>query len=304
MDRLMKSLEEVFNSSNHDLVAENANTNGKSPTGMMSLAASESAKEYAKKLLDKDVLEAYEDGYLHVHDFDFYATKTLTCCQIPLGKLLKNGFKIGNCYIREPKSIDTAIQLTAIILQSNQNMQHGGQSIPNFDFDLAPYVSKSYERHYKEILYTLNIVNGQKGVNYEDVERLAWEKTEEETFQACEAFIHNANSMLCRNGAQVPFVSVNFGLDTSKEGRMVSKCLMRAQYHGLGDGSTPIFPILIWKLKKGISSQKGDPNYDLYLQALKTSAKRLFPTYVNVDAPFNLEHFDPKHPENAIATMG
>ena len=189
-------------------------------------------------------------------------------------------------------------------LSPHESVETLGQSIPNFDFDLAPYVSKSYEKHYKEILYTLNIVNGQVKVDYEDVERLAWEKTEKETFQACEAFVHNANSMLCRNGAQVPFVSVNFGLDTSKEGRMISKCIMRAQYHGLGDGSTPIFPILIWKLKKGISSQKGDPNYDLYLQALKTSAKRLFPTYVNVDAPFNLEHFDPKHPENAIAVMG
>ena len=180
----------------------------------------------------------------------------------------------------------------------------GGQSIPNTDFDLAPYVTKSFEKNYKEILYTLDMVNGQKDVDLGEVEKLAWKKTEEQTMQAMEAFVHNANSMLCRNGSQVPFVSVNFGLDTSKEGRMISRCLMRAQYHGLGDGSTPIFPILIFKLKKGITSEKGNPNYDLYLQALKTSAKRLFPTYVNVDAPFNLEHFDPKHPENAIAVMG
>lgn len=301
MDRyeeLMRSADDIFNYSDIDLSNENANTNGRSPVGMLSLIASESSKMYAEKLLNDKVLEAFKEGYMHVHDFDFYATGTTTCCQLPLGKLLGKGFYVGECYMRQPQSISTALALTAIALQSNQNNQHGGQAIANFDFDLAPYVAKSYEKHKQSILEILG-----EDVDNEMVKKLAWKRTKEECKQACEGFVHNANSMLCRNGCQVPFISINFGLDTTPEGRMVSKCIMKAQQRGMGDGTTPIFPILIFKTKTGVNFQKGDPNYDLYELAIDTTSKRLFPNFVNCDVEFN-QNPDSDDPRDAIATMG
>lgn len=294
--QLANQFEEIVSSSNQDLIQENANTDGKSPMGMMSLFASTSSKAYTvENLLSEDVKQAYLDGYIHIHDMDFYPTGTTTCCQIPLKKLLKDGFDTGHGHMREPNNIMSAMALTSIILQANQNQQHGGQAIPNFDYDLAPYVKKTFNKNVK----LLQSVNADV-----DIEIKAWELTDKDVYQACEAFIHNANSMHSRGGSQVPFISINYGLDTSKEGRMVVKNMLVATQKGLGNGETPIFPIQIFKVKDGINSKKGDPNYDLFRLSLETTAKRLFPNYVFVDAPFNLQYYKEDDPETHIATMG
>lgn len=296
--KLNEQIEQILNSSNQDLINENANTDGQSPMGMMGLFASALSKEYALNLLADDVRTAFEDGFIHIHDFDYYLTGTTTCCQLPLGKMLETGFKVGDCYMRPPRSITSAMALSSILIQSNQNQQHGGQSYPNWDFDLAPYAELSYEKHKKALLaMDLDLSSDQ-------IEKLADEKTKQETFQAAEAFVHNANSMLSRNGMQVPFVSINFGLDTSKFGRMVSEQTLLAQMAGLGDGSTPLFPILVFKLKKGINTEPNDPNYDIYRVALKCLSERLFPNFQFVDTPFNSQGFDIDDPSTHIATMG
>lgn len=299
LEKLLETVNEIFGATNHDLITENANTNGKSPNGQLSIVASELAKEFVvDKLLSNDVRKAYENGMIHIHDMDFYGTGTTTCCQIPLGKILETGFYVGDCYMRKPTSITSAMALASIIVQANQNCQHGGQSFPNWDFDLAPYVEATYKKHFKE-LKAMNLTT-----NKHKLIRIAMQKTKNDLDQASEGFIHNCNSMLCRNGQQTPFLSINFGLDTSKWGRMVSQSIMEMQMKGLGNGATPIFPILIWKCKKGINVLQDDPNYDLYKLALECTSKRLFPNFVNVDAPFNLQYFDPAKPEHAIATMG
>lgn len=299
---LMNTVDSIVNISDKDLSCENANTNGSSPVGMLSLIASETSKEYAvRHLLDPAVRQAMKEGFLHIHDMDFYATGTTTCCQLPLDKLLGNGFYVGECYMRPPQSIMTAMALASIALQSNQNNQHGGQAYANFDFDLAPYVYKSYEKHFRNIVGAVQACGSD--FDEDKVRKLAWERTREETYQASEAFVHNANSMLCRNGSQVPFISINFGLDTSPEGRLVSEMIMKAQQKGMGDGTTPIFPILIWKVKKGVNFNPEDPNYDLYQLAIETTSKRLFPNFVNCDVEFN-HNPDSDDPRDAIATMG
>lgn len=296
--RLEKEIKEIVGAENQDLIQENANTDGKSPMGIMSLIASSTAKEYALDMLAEDVREAFNDGYIHIHDFDFYATGTTTCCQIPLGKVLKDGFNVGNCFMREPQSISSAMSLASILIQSNQNQQHGGQSFPHFDFDLARYAEKSYNRHKRDLL-ALDL-----GLSEEKVEQIAMKKAEDETYQGAESFVHNANSMLTRNGMQVPFVSINFGLDTTTFGRMISRNILKAQKAGLGDGSTPLFPILVFKVKAGINLNPEDPNYDLYELSLDCLSKRLFPNFQFVDTPFNSPGFDPKDPSTHIATMG
>lgn len=296
--KLEQEIKEIVGSENQDLIQENANTDGKSPMGIMSLIASSTAKEYAMNMLPDDVREAFNDGYIHIHDFDFYATGTTTCCQIPLGKVLAEGFTVGNCFMREPQSISSAMSLASILIQSNQNQQHGGQSYPHFDFDLAKYAEKSYLKH-KRSLEELNLE-----IATDKIEEIAMKKAEDETYQGAESFVHNANSMLTRNGMQVPFVSINFGLDTSKFGRMVSRNVLKAQMAGLGDGSTPLFPILVFKVKEGINLNPEDPNYDLYQLSLDCLSKRLFPNFQFVDTPFNSVGFDPKDPSTHIATMG
>lgn len=271
-----------------------------SPMGMMLLFASASSKAYTiDHLLTEDVKKAYNDGYIHIHDLDFYASGTTTCCQIPLAKILKNGFNTGHGHMREPKSITSALALTSIVFQSNQNNQHGGQSIPTFDYDLARYVRLTFE-NYKKLIREVMLL----GDNLEEklVEK-AWELTEREVFQACEAFIHNSNSMHSRGGAQVPFISINLGTDTSKEGRMITKNILLATQKGLGDGETPIFPIIVFKVKNGVNFNEGDPNYDLYRLSLETTSRRLFPNYLFIDAPFNLQYYNGT-PESEIATMG
>ena len=295
---LFEQFKEIVDSSNLDLVQENANIDGLSPMGMMGLFASASAKHFTiEHLLSKDVKQAYLEGYIHIHDLDFYASGTTTCTQIPIAKILKDGFNTGHGHMREPNSINSAMSLTNIIVQANQNMQHGGQSLPCFDYDLAPYVRKTFERK-------LTLVKELASDFTEDyAEERAWDLTEKAVYQACEAFIHNSNSMHSRGGGQTPFLSINLGTDTSKEGRMITKNFLLATQKGLGNGETPIFPIIVFKIKEGVNLNENDPNYDLYRLSLETTSKRLFPNYVFIDAPFNLQYYDGT-PESEIATMG
>ncbi|WP_217588469.1 anaerobic ribonucleoside triphosphate reductase [Lentibacillus saliphilus] len=294
-DLITEQFREIVDSSNQDLTQENANTDGKSPMGMMSLFGSISAKAYTvEHLLSDDVKRAYEAGYIHIHDLDFYATGTTTCVQIPLGKVLKDGFNTGHGCIREPSNIISALALTSIILQANQNQQHGGQAIPMFDYDLAPYVKKTYQKKCT-MLQDLGFTG--------DLDKKAWELTEKDTYQACEAFIHNSNTMHSRGGNQVAFISINYGTDQSREGRMIVKNMLLATQAGLGSGETPIFPIQVFKVKDGVNLNAGEPNYDLFRLSLETTAKRLFPNYTFIDAPQNLMYYDGS-PRSEIATMG
>lgn len=296
--KLQTSFREIVEVSNQDLIQENANVDGRSPMGQMSKFASESSKFYTKEnLLSSTTMQAMEDNYMHVHDLDFYASGTTTCCQIPLGKLLKNGFSTGHGHMREPNDITSAMALASIIFQSNQNMQHGGQSMPMFDVDLASYVKKTYHKHMKRLQSYPLSVEGK------EIEDIAWKETERDVYQSCEAFIHNCNSMHSRGGAQVPFVSVNYGTDTSKEGRMLIKNMLLATQAGLGKGETPIFPIQIFKMKKGVNFEANEPNYDLYQLALQTTAKRLFPNFSFIDSTFNSMYYDGSH-ESEVSYMG
>ncbi|GGM32129.1 ribonucleoside-triphosphate reductase [Paraliobacillus quinghaiensis] len=297
-DALLASLNEIVDASNQDLIQENANVDGQSPMGQMSKFASEAAKHYAKKMmLGADVTEAIEENFIHPHDLDFMPTGTTTCCQIPLGAILKDGFNTGHGYMREPNDIVSAMALASIVFQSNQNMQHGGQSYPMFDYDLAPYVHKTYLKHKKRL------AGYETTYQAEEIERIAWEETDRAVYQACEAFVHNCNSMHSRGGGQVPFVSINYGTDTSAEGRLLVKNILLATKAGLGNGETPIFPIQIFKMKKGINFEVDEPNYDLYQLALETTAKRLFPNFSFIDSTFNGQYYNGT-PESEVAYMG
>ncbi|CAM3612933.1 anaerobic ribonucleoside triphosphate reductase [Aeromicrobium ponti] len=297
-EELLAALTEIVDLSNQDLIQENANVDGQSPMGQMSKLASETAKFYTKnRILSEEVIQAINDNYLHPHDLDFMATGTTTCCQIPLGKLLKGGFNTGHGFMREPNDISSALALSSIILQSNQNMQHGGQSYPLFDYDLAPYVHKTYCNHLKRLKsYPITLT-------LEEIEELAWKETDRDVYQASESFIHNCNSMHSRGGGQVPFISINYGTDTSKEGRLLIKNILLATKAGLGNGETPIFPIQVFKIKKGINFDTEEPNYDLYQLALVTTAKRLFPNFSFIDSSFNKPFYDGT-PDSEVAYMG
>ncbi|WP_339321425.1 anaerobic ribonucleoside triphosphate reductase [Paenibacillus sp. FSL W8-0194] len=296
-ERLWRSFDDMLQDGNPDLLQENANVDGKSPMGLMSKFASESAKMYAaEQLLSPEVKEAIEQNLIYPHDLDFYASGTTTCCQIPLGKLLRGGFNTGHGHMREPQDIKSAMALASIILQANQNQQHGGQAFPMFDADLAPYVRKTFEKKLR-LLRELPLQDDF------DREREAWSMTERDVYQACEAFIHNANSMHSRGGGQVPFISVNYGTDTSECGRMLIKQLLLATQRGLGHGETPIFPIQIFKVKSGVNFHPGDPNYDLYRLALETTARRLFPNFAFLDSPFN-KAYDRGTKESEVCYMG
>ncbi len=322
-----------------DSKRENANIDGNTAMGTMLHYGSAISKEFSKAyLIKKKFTEAHENGDIHIHDLDFLAMGTTTCCQIDLNKLFKNGFSTGHGHLREPSNIISYSALAAIAIQSNQNDQHGGQSIPAFDFYLAPGVLKTFKKQFKQVLcdfldltdfikfvslksiikdidrlqsidVDLNIFeNYYKGS--EEVEKIfkkAYEKalkqTERLTFQAMEAFIHNLNTMHSRAGAQVPFSSINFGTDTSPEGRMVIKSYLLANDAGLGHGETPIFPISIFKVKEGVNYNEGDPNYDLLKLACKVSAKRLFPNFSFIDAPFNIDKYKGTY-ETEVAYMG
>lgn len=295
--QLSASIDRILEGQDRDLMQENANVDGRSPMGIMSKMASESSKWYVMNhLLSDEARVAMEANLLYPHDLDFYSTGTTTCCQIPLGKILKQGFNTGHGHMREPQDIKSALALASIILQANQNQQHGGQAYPMFDYDLAPYVAKTYNKHVK-YLSSLPLAPDY------DVDEEAWRLTERDVYQACEAFIHNSNSMHSRGGGQVPFISINYGTDTSKEGRMLIKQLLLATQAGLGNGETPIFPIQIFKLKSGVNFQPEDPNVDLYELALQTTAKRLFPNFAFLDAPFNAQ-YDQGNPESEACYMG
>ncbi len=319
---------------------ENANVDGDGPMGTMLHFGSTVSREFAKAyLMDAKYARAHDEGYIHIHDLDFWAMGTTTCTQIDLNKLFKNGFSTGHGYLRTPNSIMSYAALAAIAIQSNQNEQHGGQSIPAFDYYLAPGVLKSFKKEFKQTLYDLlefegfiELVNFNKIIEiidklesiefdfglFKDIlyksEKLkeilhnaykkALQKVDRYTYQAMEAFIHNLNTMHSRAGAQVPFSSVNFGTDTSKEGRMVIKNYLLAVDAGLGHGETPIFPISIFKVKEGVNYFEEDPNYDLFRLACKVSAKRLFPNFSFLDSTFNKPFLKEGDYDTEVGYMG
>ncbi|MDR1798166.1 MAG: anaerobic ribonucleoside triphosphate reductase [Clostridiales Family XIII bacterium] len=354
---LMRTLDELTNkdASESNAKRDNANIDGDTAMGIMLKYGSESAKDYyEKKILTREQSEAHVGGDIHIHDFDFY-TLTTTCCQIDVDRLFQGGFSTGHGHLREPNSIHSYAALACIAIQSNQNDQHGGQSIPNFDYGLAPGVRKTYKKLYisnftkalalladgledtlsedivkavfaeiekrtglyprllSDVEYTKQEIAAftALGVDEETLERVhgfaqkaADKETDREVKQAMEALVHNLNTMHSRAGAQTPFSSINYGTDTSPEGRMVTKNVMLATEEGLGGGETAIFPIHIFKVKDGVSYNPGDPNYDLFRLACRVSAKRLFPNFSFLDAPFNLQYYREGQPETEVAYMG
>ena len=350
--RLMKVYEDLtFKSSlENDIKRENANIDGDTAMGTMLKYGSEGAKQFCEMfILDTEHSKAHREGDIHIHDMDFY-TLTTTCCQIDLLRLFEGGFSTGHGYLREPKDIRSYSALACIALQSNQNDQHGGQSVPNFDFSLAPGVAKTFRRSYRdnlakaldlhagldlseELARTLleevekssglqPVFDGKNGFDQAMLARLsetvgdsaekvltftrkyAVKGARSATYQAMEALVHNLNTMHSRAGAQVPFTSLNYGTDTSAEGRLVSECLLLATEAGLGNGETSIFPIHIFKVKEGVNYNPGDPNYDLFQLAIRVSAKRLFPNFSFLDAPYNKQYYQPGKPETEVAYMG
>jgi ribonucleoside-triphosphate reductase len=329
MHKFLKSLENLGMKSaiEEDAKRENANIDGNSAMGTMLQYGSTVSREFSKDyLMKKKFADAHDNGDIHIHDMDFMPMGTTTCMQIDLNKLFKDGFSTGHGHLREPNSIISYSALAAIAIQSNQNDQHGGQSIPAFDYYLAPGVLKTFKKQFKQAIYELldftnfiDFVNMNKVAKeidklnsiefeinkfenfYKENEQLekifkksydtAMAKTNRETFQAMEAFIHNLNTMHSRAGAQVPFSSINFGTDTSPEGRMVMKNYLLALDEGLGHHETPIFPISIFKVREGTNFNPGDPNYDLFKLSCKVSAKRLFPNFSFMDAPFNKQYY-------------
>lgn len=285
-----------------DLKRDNANINGDTPMGAMLQYGANSAKEYnLDYLVRPEIADLHREGWIHIHDLDFYAWTT-TCTQIELRSLFDGGFDTGHGHLRPPKSIGSYAALAAIAIQSNQNDQHGGQSIVDFDYAMAEGVRYTYDKYLKEaadIASTLGSPN-----NEEWKHTYALNKTTRDTYQAMEGFIHNLNTMHSRAGAQVPFSSINYGTDTSWEGRLAIEQLLLATEAGLGRGETPIFPIQIFRVKEGVNYNPGDPNYDLFQLAMRCSAKRLFPNFSFIDAPFNLQYYKPGHPETEVAYMG
>ena len=352
--RLMCTLRDITfsDASKSDLKRENANIDGDTAMGTMLKYGSESAKHfYVSMMLKPEHSRAHQDGDIHIHDLDFYSL-TMTCCQIDLKQLFAGGFNTGHGHLRAPKDIRSYAALAAIAIQSNQNDQHGGQSIPNFDYAMADGVRITYKK-----LYTANMIKALTLLTEQDeseiaekvkklhkemeevhlvatlepnesfkeaearelkklfdasvvehaqkfTEKEAYTETDKATFQAMEAFVHNLNSMHSRAGAQTPFSSINYGLCTEPEARMVMKNLLLTTEEGLGGGETAIFPIQIFRIKSGINLHEGEPNYDLFKLACRVSAKRLFPNFSFQDAPYNLQYYKPGHPETEIAYMG
>lgn len=351
--RLMKVYEDLtFKSAkDSDLKRENANIDGDTAMGTMLKYGSVGAKEfYEMYVLDPKHAKAHAEGDIHIHDMDFY-TLTTTCCQIDLRKLYKNGFSTGHGYLRTPNDISSYAALACIAIQSNQNDQHGGQSIPKFDYDMADGVKKTFKHRYRDNIHralallanvtdSMDIakkiaenIEKEKGLvptlandnGYQEAEaemlsafanaetvkkvqdfafKTAVKETDRATYQAMEALVHNLNTMNSRAGAQTPFSSINYGTDISIEGRMVIKNILLAEEAGLGNGETPIFPIHIFKVKDGVNYNPTDPNYDLFKLACRVSAKRLFPNFSFIDAPFNIPYYKPGNPDTEIAYMG
>ena len=351
--RLMKVYEDLTfkEAKDNDTKRENANIDGDTAMGTMLKYGSEGAKQfYEMFILKPEHSDAHKEGDIHIHDMDFL-TLTTTCCQIDILKLFKGGFSTGHGHLREPNDIHSYSALACIAIQSNQNDQHGGQSIPSFDYGMAPGVAKTYSKLYKQnMIKALELLTDNTEISeiatdvfkkiydehnlvqslehnkkYTDLEQKylsafideniiskaqefarnkAEKETDRNTYQAMEAFVHNLNTMHSRAGAQIPFSSINYGMDTSPEGKMVIKNLLLATEEGLGNGETPIFPIHIFRVKEGVNYNPGDPNYDLFKLACRVSAKRLFPNFSFMDAPFNLKYYKPGHPETEIAYMG
>ncbi len=315
---------EIIEAKSNDITRENANMNTDTPAGMMMKFASETTKPFVDDyLLSPEVRDAVNAGYLHIHDKDYYPTKSLTCVQHPLDKILKYGFNAGHGESRPAKRIETASIIGCISMETAQNEMHGGQAIPAFDFYLAPFVRSSYIEEVKNIerylgedlssLYEAKIddyvkksLDGLSG-NERNLQH-AINRTVERVHQAMEAFIHNMNTIHSRGGNQVVFSSINYGTDTSAEGRCIIREILNSTYEGVGNGATAIFPIQIWKKKRGVSYLPSDRNYDLYKLACKVTARRFFPNFVNLDATFNHhEKWDANDPERylyEIATMG
>ena len=315
---------EIINAKNNDVTRENANMNADSPAGMIMKFASETTKKFVDDyLLSPEAKEAVRGNYLHVHDKDYYPTKSLTCVQHPLDNILKYGFTAGHGESRPAKRIETASVIACISLETAQNEMHGGQAIPAFDFYLAPYVRSSFVEEVKNIekfdgqdhsdMYELELDDYlMKPLdNLEGNERVlqhAINRTVARVHQAMEAFIHNMNTIHSRGGNQVVFSSINYGTDTSAEGRCIIRELLKSTYEGVGNGATAIFPIQIWKKKRGVSYLPEDRNYDLYQYACKVTARRFFPNFVNLDATYNYNEKwradDPERYKYEIATMG
>ena len=316
--------QEIIDAQATEITRENANMNADTPAGMMMKFASESTKSYVDEcLLSEDVKEAVKNNYIHIHDKDYYPTKSLTCIQHPLDKILEEGFYAGHGESRPAKRIETASILGCISMETVQNEMHGGQAIPAFDFYMAPFVRKTFQEELDKIgeingesyarLYDAPIDDYLKrnlvGIQGDDrVIQHAINMTVSRVHQSMEAFVHNMNSIHSRGGNQVVFSSINYGTDTSAEGRCVIRELLNTTYEGVGNGSTAIFPIQIWKKKRGVSYLPEDRNYDLYKFACKVSARRFFPNFVNLDAPFNHHELwtldDPKRYQYEVATMG
>ena len=315
---------EIIEAKSTDVTRENANMNADSPAGMMMKFASETTKPFVDDyLLTEEARQAVRHNYIHIHDKDYYPTKSLTCVQHPLDKILQNGFIAGHGESRPAKRIETASVISCISLETAQNEMHGGQAIPAFDFYLAPFVRSSFIEEVKTLekltgqdlskLYNIELkdfINKElDGLDGE--ERLlqhAINSTVGRVHQAMEAFIHNMNTIHSRGGNQVVFSSINYGTDTSAEGRCIVRELLHSTYEGVGNGATAIFPIQIWKKKRGVNFCEGDPNYDLYRLACKVTARRFFPNFVNLDASFNQHEKwradDPERYKYEVATMG
>ena len=308
----------IVSGENKDVLTENANMNSETPSGLMYKLASETSKEFtAKCLLSEEARKAVEGNYIHIHDMDYYPTKSLTCLQHPLDKILSNGFHAGHGSSRPAKRIETATMLACISMETIQNEMHGGQAFPAFDFYLAPYVrltfieeldkisevtGRDYSRFYEMEIDDYVVVESANPV------QVAMNNTVNRVHQAMESFVHNANTIHSRGGNQVVFSSINYGTDTSAEGRCIIRELLNSTYRGVGNDETPIFPIQIWKLKKGVSAEPGDRNYDLLQLAYQVTAKRFFPNFINLDAPFNRhakwDVNDPNRYMYECATMG
>ena len=347
---LMQSLHDITfkDSKDEDAKRENANINADTPMGMMLKYGSESAKHfYLSELIKPEYANAHIRGDIHIHDLDFYAL-TMTCCQIDLIKLFKGGFSTGNGFLREPNGIRSYASLACIAIQADQNDQHGGQSVPNFEYAMALGVRKTYKKELRKALekmlefegYQINddefklmfsnieVSEGREirmgdekiieaiynelnkkyapinGKMFDAALKMAMDETKDATYQAMEALIHNLNTMHSRAGAQVPFSSLNYGTDTSEEGRIVMHAILDATIAGLGNGETPIFPIQIFKVKEGINYNPEDPNYDLFKKSMYCSGKRLFPNFSFIDAPYNLQYYKPGDYRTEAAYMG
>lgn len=290
-----------------NLKRENGNIDGNTPMGAMLQQGANTAKEYyLETMVDPEIANLHRQGWIHIHDLDFYGWTT-TCTQIELRKLFKGGFNTGHGHLREPKSIGSYAALAAIAIQSNQNDQHGGQSVVDFDYAMADGVRLTYQKHYQEGLELFEQLADKANIDHDEcifAADYAMKKTRRDTYQAMEGLIHNLNTMHSRAGAQVPFSSINYGMDTSWEGRLAMEQLLLATEAGLGNGETPIFPIQIFRVKEGVNYNPEDTNYDLFKLAMRVSAKRLFPNFSFIDAPFNLQYWKPGHPETEVGYMG